>query len=298
MGSEMCIRDSNKTDVAKTFSAGEILVGPDKIAFSLDEEVKVASKSSQQTEEGEEIIYGKAEASATAVSIGTEANLDSGSQLTFKEYPSSLYDAVAKDGFSGGTSRQVRAVSEEDKNKLLQELTEELKNKAKEKIKSEDSSIQEVLDKPVKTEVLQEDFDADVGDEKDELSLTLKKRFVFLSYQNNSLQGLVSKYIGDKTPSGYLLKDGGLEVNIDQIEFKDSKAEIKIKIKVSLLPEQDLEEIKSNLKGRYPEVVRDYLASLPGFSKADIKISPQLPAKLRTLPRIKDNIVIKIEVEE
>lgn len=75
----------NKTNQAKTFSAGTVLIGPNNFAFSLDEETTVASASA----EAEGTTYGKAAAKITAKSIGAEGNLATGASLSFKQFPES-----------------------------------------------------------------------------------------------------------------------------------------------------------------------------------------------------------------
>lgn len=288
----------NKTDLAKTFSKETILIGPDKLSFSLDEEVKVASKSAQETVEGEQVTYGKATVSITAVSIGAEANLSSGTQLSFKEYPSSLYSAKTENGLSGGSSRQIKAVAEEDQSSLLEDLTVELKTKAQQDLKIQISSTEEVLEREIDSEILNQKFSAQEDEEVDNLSLDLRIKFTFLAYQKEKFEELLKERFSDNIPSDFVFESKIYEIDIKDISFEDDKAEIEAIVEANLLPQLDIEEIKKNLKGRYPEVTESYLESLANFSRADIKISPRLPAKLRTLPRLIKNIKVEIKIEE
>ena len=61
---------------------------------------------------------------------------------------------------------------------------------------------------------------------------------------------------------------------------------------------QDLEEIKERIKGRYPELVKEYLAGLPNYETADIAITPRLPKRLFRLPSKASNITIEVRVAE
>lgn len=288
----------NKTDMVKVFPAGTVLIGPNKLTFSLDGEIEVASKSAQTTDEGEQITYGKTTASVTATSIGPEFNLSSQTQFSFKEYPASLYSAKTENGFSGGTSRQIRAVSEEDQSSLLEDLTSELKEKAKQELRTNISSGEKVLDQEISSEILNQEFSAEEGEEVDNLSLDLEIKFTFLAYQQEDLKQFLEKKISDSIPSGFVFEYKTSQVDIKDMSFKDNKAKLKVVMKSSLLPKLDIEEIKKNLKGHYPEVIQTYLESLPNFSRADIKITPKLPAKLRTLPRKSENIKVEIQIEK
>lgn len=284
----------NKTEVAKIFPQNTVLIGPDKLAFVLEEETMVASSSA--SEEG--ITYGKAKAAVIASSIGTESNLAADTQFSIKDYPSSSYSAKTEQGFSGGTSRQVRAVSKEDKSLLLKELTDELRTQAQKEIVKQVSSNEEFLDQEAKMDILTQKFSADEDEEVDKLTLDLKIKFVFLSYKKENLKQFLEKKVADNIPSDYLPDYEGSQIEVKKIDFGEKETKLKALIKLNLLPQLNLEEIKANLKGRYPEVIQDYLESLPNFSRADIKITPPLPVKLRTLPRLSKNITIEIKIEK
>ena len=77
----------NKTGSSKTFAAGTVLLGGDNLAFNLDEETTVASRSA--TEDGEGVITitpGKADAKITASNIGSDSNLAAETRLSFKQF--------------------------------------------------------------------------------------------------------------------------------------------------------------------------------------------------------------------
>lgn len=288
----------NKTDLAKTFPAKTVLIGSNKLTFLLDEEIKVASKSAKTTEEGEEIAYGKATASVTASSIGPESNLPSQSQFDFKEYSSGFFSARTEEGFSGGTSRQIKAVSKEDRENLLNGVTAELRTQAREKIKAEALSTEEILGEEVNLEIISQKFSASEEDETDSLSLNLKIKFKFLTYKKEDLNQLLFEKISDDIPSGFVFKPESLKIETSEVLLEESKAKVKIISKLNLIPELNIEEIKNNIKGRYPEVIKTYLESLPNFLQADINISPRLPAKLNTLPRLSKNIQVETKIKE
>lgn len=287
----------NKTEVAKTFEAATTLVGGNNLSFSLNEEVTVASKSAETTDEGEQVSYGKVTASVTANSIGQESNLDAGEQLSFKDYPTSVYSAKVESGLTEGTSRQIKAVSEEDLSSLLDDLTKELKDKAGNEIKLKLTSGQELLDKEVSSQVVDKDYNAEEDDEVDNLSLKLKLVFKFLTYKKDDFLKILTKKLSQKIPSDFVFDPEAVEIDVKEIELEDETANVKMVAKSNLLPQLDVDNIKSNIKGRYPQVIEEYFSSLPNFSKADIKITPNLPGKLNTLPRLINNIEVKVKRE-
>lgn len=287
----------NKTDVTKTFSKGTVLIGPDKLTFVLDSEIKVASRSSQKNESGEQVTYGKANVDISAQSIGTESNLGSSSELTIKDYPSSVYSAKTEKGLSGGISRQVKAVGKEDLSVLLEELSSELSSQAQEQIQTGLNSGEAVLNKEAESVVVNKKYSAGEDEEADTLGLDLKVKFTFLIYKKDDLYQLfMSKLAGDVT-SGLNFDKDTTAIEVKDIELTDKKAKTLVKINTTLIPNINTDEIKSSIKGKYPQIIQSYLESLPEFVRADIKIYPTLPAKLNTLPRQIKNIKVDIRTE-
>jgi len=285
----------NKTDGKKTFDKGTILVGPDSLRFELADEVTVASRSAEQVADGEKITYGKVEVEATAADIGPEYNLDKGTELSFKSYTSSKYSAKTDEGFSGGTSRDIQAVSEEDQQSLLTKLTDQLKSESRETLEA-GSDNQEVFEEGIVVQVLEENFDKEIGDEAENLNLNLKLKLSALSFSKNDLNGLLMNSLSESLPDDFQLKTEDIETVVDEVEIEKGEATIKLVAKAKLLPKYDVVELRDNLTGKYPSLVLDYLKTLPNFAKADISISPRLPGKLSTLPRVKEKIKIKLEI--
>jgi hypothetical protein len=288
----------NKTDVVKSFAAGTILVGPDNLQFTLDEETSVASRSSELGEEGEQIIYGKTAAQITAANIGTESNLAGGSNFTFKAYSDNLYSAKTEEGLTGGTSRQIKVVSAEDISSLLKELKTELKEKAGLKLQEELSSEKEILKESLEEESLDENFSAAKGEESNQLELELKVNFSAFVYHKTDLEEALSASIKDKISEGFIFNPEKTAIETKEIKIKEEEAEIAANIKAYLLPKINFEEVKTHLVGTNPEKSEAYLGSLPNFSKADIKITPSFFGRLKTLPRLSKNIIIEVQREE
>lgn len=288
----------NKTDIKKVFSLGAVLIGPENLKFTLDEEVEIASKSSEAGEEGEQIIYGKATAAITAASIGTESNFTGGTLFSFKDYSTNLYSAKTEEGLSGGTSRQVKVVSSDDTSLLLEELHEELKEKAETDLRENLSSEKEILTEGMEDKILSQDFSAEEGDETDQLKLELKIAFSALVYDKRDLRITLAESIKDAVPDDFVFDPEKTEIETEEVEVKENKAEMITKVKAHLLPKINFEEIKKNLVGRQFDDTQEYLRSLPNFSQADIEVTPRLLGRLKRLPRLGKNIIIETKVEE
>lgn len=284
----------NKTENKKTFEKGAVLVGSDNLRFELTEDVTVASRSAEQVADGEKITYGKADADLVAADIGPEYNLQSGEELTFRDFSSSKYSTKTEQGLSGGTSREIQAVSKEDQENALEKLTNQLKSESLANLKS-DSGDEEVFEEGIVAEVVEKSYDKKVGEEADNLNLDLKLRLRALSFSKNDLNTLLLTSLSESVPEGFQLETEDIESRVDEVELEDNQATLALFMRAKLLPRYNVEELRDNFVGKYPPLVQEYLTTLPNFVKADIKISPNLPGKLKTLPRIKEKIKIKLE---
>jgi len=282
----------NRTPQEKTFEAGTQIVGPNNLKFALDEKVTVASESagSDYTR-----IPGKAKVKVTATAIGSEGNLAAGTEFSIANFSKSDYVAKNEEAFSGGTSREVQVVAKEDQEKLVEELTEELKSKAKEELEKKVPSGKKLVEESLAWKIEEKSFDKKVGEEGDELSLNLKISFTALTFSEKDFQQLAEEEIKKTIPPGFEYKPEETETKFTfKSVTKEEVAVFDAYFKASLFPTLDLEAIKKNLAGKYPEIGKAYLGSLPQVDSYEAKIYPRFPGRLATFPRLAKNIKIEI----
>ncbi|MCH7951686.1 hypothetical protein IH980_03050 [Patescibacteria group bacterium] len=288
----------NKTSAAKTFAAGTMLVGPNKLAFSLDSEVSVASASSQESDEAVTTTFGKAKASITATAIGTEYNLPADTDFTLKAFSTASYDAKNESNISGGTSREIQAIAKNDIDDLLNQLKQELKQKAANELESQEGPGRKVLVDGVEIEVLSSEVSGEVGEEAQTVSAKIKAKITTLAYDDEDYNQILRLASSEAIPQDFRLQEDESFAEVKEVEFQDGLARITVVYKAVLIPRIEEQEIKRKLTGKHPQLVEKYLGSLPNFSKAEVKITPEaLPARLKTFPRKAENITIEIRIE-
>jgi hypothetical protein len=286
----------NKTDVEKTFAVGTVLVGKDNLQYLLDEEVTIASKSSELLEDGEKIVYGKADGKITAGSIGSEYNVSKDSEFSLQEYAESQFSATAKTEISGGMSREVKAVSEEDLSSLKNGLVGELKTEAKEELKNEAGDNEEIIITE-EMDISKEAYSAEVGEESDQVSLELEVKLNAFIYDQKKLENKLKKDFYELVPRGYTFDSSEISISVLETTVEEEAINLKVNAKANLVPKMSIEEIKENLAGRHPGVAKGYLSGLPNFVRAEIEMTPSLPEQIQTLPQKKENINISLKVE-
>lgn len=268
--------------------SGTLLNGPSDLDFTLNDSVTVASGSATSP--------GTSTAAVSAEDIGAQYNLDSGTTFSVGNYGAEV-EAKNESTFSGGSSRQISAVSEEDQETLLEDLTEELMDKAVSSLESEASSDQFFLSGSATSEVSEEDFSNIVGDEADNLRLSLTLDVEGVIVDRQALFDLARDVLDDSVPQGYVLRETQIDMEFSLIEEDDGVYELEASIEANLLPEIKTDEVKETISGRYPRLAEDYLDTIPGFTRAEIDIIPQLPGKLGSLPRVPNNISVEVAAE-
>lgn len=195
----------NKTTAVKTFTAGTRLT-TSTLAFTLDTEVTVASASVEENESGtgETKNYGQIDVGVTASAIGAESNLGKGTELTIASFDLGTYSASAKDALSGGSSREVRVISQEDQDTVLATLTNKLKDEAEQKF-MEKSGNGTYYALTSRTRTIEENYDGEVGGEADQIALDLTLETSAVKYQSSDLRPLLEEALKNDIPEGYKL---------------------------------------------------------------------------------------------
>lgn len=280
----------NKTASTKTFSSGTVLLGAGQLAFTLDEETTVASRSAEEDSEGViTITPGKAEAKVTASNIGPESNLAVAARLSFKQFSEDDYYAKSS-GLSGGTAREVKAVAEEDMDDLKAALTADLIETAKNELQQSLGPDQVLIERGNELALSDKNFSQAEGEAADNLTLRGQLNYEGIVYRQAELDLLLKEAIKTKIPENFVISEfSGLELGAV------ANMILPLSYQAKLLPRLDFNEIKKNLRGRYPDKVEEYLVSLPQFVSADIQIKPNLPKSLKTLPRMTKNINLEIK---
>lgn len=275
------------TGPTRLLAAGTVLLGPGGLKFTLDQETMVASGSAVNRVE--------LKTKATASAIGAEYNLAGDSQFTITSLDKSLIGAKNEAAFGGGTSRQIQAVSEEDQKSLLKRLGEELTEGAKTKLLSEIPSDRKLIEESMSTKEVTRSFDQKVGDEAEQLTLSLKIEATALTFAEEEFFSLATGQLSGSLPEGYEPQKEAIKSQFKlEKQEKDGSVLFRVVVAANLLPKINFEEITQNIKGKSPSVAQEYLGKLSGVSRAEIEIKPTLPAPIYFLPRRSERLSFEV----
>lgn len=285
------VQISNGNPSAINLAAGTMLTSSGGLKFVTNTEASVSG----QVLPGSPGVAG---VDVTAGDIGAQFNLPKGEIFSVGNFSKSLVAATSQSDFSGGSSQQISAVSRDDQTNLETDLKTELKDQAVSNLSSKASPDQLFINDPAGVEVAEENFDHKVGDQAENLKLSLSLNVTGIVADRAKLLEYARGVLKDKIPPGYALRDSQIDFKFAFTGKDGELSDYKVTVGANFLPQADNNAIIGKIAGKTPDVAQNYLTSIPGFSRAEIKLKPRLPAFLRTLPRIPGNITLEILAEQ
>ena len=282
---------SNALDIPKNFPAGTTIFSPSGLKFILDSDVLVASASGSAGN----LVVGKSTAKVTASQVGTELNLSSGTIFRIGTFAVTQISAQNDQAFSGGSSREVKAVAKADVESLRNQILDKAKTNAKQQLMDKTTSQKLILDS-ITTQTISEDLNHKIGDSADNVSLKLTVQSKGVVVDNIDLTKIITTEITPLIPSGFLSQS----IEISNLSIKKSKgsvSQISVSAVAKVAPRIDSLDVIKEISGKSLDSARKYLQSLPSIVKIDIKISPSLPIITSRLPYRRERIEILICVE-
>ena len=265
---------------ATTIPSGTILTGS-SLQFSLDNDVQIASASGAAS-------AATAKANITSVGVGGDYNLASGTFFSVSNFSSSLLQAKNDSDLSGGSSQEVTAVSKDDVNSLVTDLTTQLTNTGKQNLKSQLMSGYLLVDNTVIATPSASDLDHQIGEEAATVKLSMSQKVTGISILRKDMDDLARQIFANQIPSGYVINDNEIDFVFG---LKDTD------FMINLLPATSLTEIKNLIAGKSPSDVKNILSrKIPGLDDVQIKETSQFPF-LNFLPHVADNITIMLQAK-
>lgn len=229
----------------------------------------------------------------TAQNNGDQYNLSS------RNYTVAGFSSVTGRGsqMSGGTSRIVKVVSQEDVNKARTQLEQQDTNAIKEELIKGFPADTKVFDDSFSVTLENIRSEPAVGGEANEARLTAEATYSVLGASNKDLGAALDAFVISKMTN----KDQQrvYENGLDNAQFEKVSQEGRVAVyRITSLghygPQFDTEKLKEELAGKKFGEARAYLQDLPGVKGVEINLSPFWA---RTLPNA-NRIEIKLDVDQ
>ena len=285
----------NGTDKPKTLAKGTIFKGPGGLKFTIPSEVVVPAKTTDLNALPPTDKWGEKKVSAEAADIGNQYNIAANSSLSLESLSSSSSAFLVKNltAFSGGTSREIQAVSKEDRDSLGKQIASELEGKASEEIKSKISEGDHLLADSIKLKSKVDQFDGEAGDEASTLSVEGKYVFSAVYFKKEDFKILVDKLISSLIQEGYQKEPFKEE---ESFSAKDeSKGIYNALVKEEFLPNIEADKVTQELKAKRFSQGQAYLKTLPNVAGIEIFFKPEIFSFLKFFPLEGKNIDVKMQ---
>lgn len=277
----------------KIFPSGTVITSSNNLQFTLDESVKLASVSADAS-----ATPISAKVSVTAKNIGKESNLPSGAKFTFGSQPASIIIAKNETAFSGGSKKEITAVSKTDLDKLTTELPKKLEGKAKEDLAKKIPNDLSVLPIFTKTTLTKKEFSQKINDEANNVGIKATVSYQGLAYKKSELEEYL-KDLFQNDIRDMLISKNGVEYDIKEAKLKSEKEiQSSMSVKISLLPKIDTKKLTSDLAGKSFDDTKKIISKLPQMADIEISLSPKLPFLPKLLPHSSKNIIMIVKTNE
>jgi hypothetical protein len=293
------------TSASMDFEDGEELysVEDDDLFYTLNDDINVPVASSVIDGDGNMITTpGKAEVEVTAVAIGDDYNLDDGENLEFDDFDSSSYSGKVIEDIDGGSSEIVNVVAQVDLDSLSEELYDQIYGEGSSSVAGNLPEGHILINGSIVGSLVTEEFNAEIGEEVDELEVTQTLNFQGLAYKEGNLDEILEDLLKEFIPEGFELsseeKDTNVEIlgNTDATVLNLSQADLQVTIKAFVIPEIDEEGLKNDLVGVSISEAEKILGKVRNVKTYEINVDPNIPL-FKKMPGNIENISLKVERE-
>lgn len=286
----------NKTDEEKTFPAGTELIA-DEIKFILKEAVTVPPAVTEEKDTGDGAVqeYGQIETEIIAVEIGAEGNIEEDTDLQVADFSQNTYQARTLEDLSGGSSREIRVVAEEDRQELLVSLRQRLLRRAKDEFESV-SDDEKYIAATDTYEITSQNFSAEIGDETERLSLDLTLQLEGVAYTVEDLRLLAKLVLESEVPEDYELIEESLDYSFSQPSEAEGSGLITLDTDLlgSIRAKLDEQSIREEISGLTVVEARAKLSGMSAIETVNINIFPGFTRHIfRNLPTNQNRILIQ-----
>lgn len=284
------VKAYNATSQRVQISAGSTLTTDSNIQFSLDDSLEIASKSASAAAPSAE----SGPVKVTAKKVGPDGNIPSGTELKAGNFSKSDVVAKAEGNFSGGTSKEVTVVLEEDQKRLLAKLASSLRGQAQQKLQ-EKLKDKKIPLEGLSEEIIKKSYSKNINDQAAEFSLNLSAKYKGSAFDEKDLKTFVSKLITTEVPEGFELNLENTETQSDISSLeKDGRLIFLTRFRAKLIPKVDASLVKAKIRGKTPNEAKNLLKKIEHVLDVEITFSPNFPKILQRLPLLDKNIQVEV----
>ena len=265
----------NKTEQPKLLESGTTLTSGTGLVFLLDEAITVPAATVSATSTGEVKSYGSLETNATAKEIGDKSNIGNGQDLKVASFSDTSYSAQSIQAFTGGSSKDVAVVTEKDIFNLRTQLKKQAAQKAQKSLDEMKTEGKRIAP-PHEISISKEQVSAKVGDEAEEITLTITATAKAFAYDSQDTRNLAQAILANSIPSGTILDKTEPQVLTKFSEATSSaKTQLELNISAKVVSQVNTNQIAQALVGRPVAAINPHAVELPGVDAVTAEWIPK-----------------------
>lgn len=278
----------NKSDQLQNIPKGSLLTDTNKHQYELLTSVQIPA-STVDLNTGT-LVMGQSKANIEAGDIGEEQNIGKDVVLNLKDNASLI--ARTSSVITGGSRRQVRVVSAQDRTNLTKTVNDALEGKIKEKVDSE-TSLAGTLPGSLFIDKKQLDFSREVGEEADTLEVSAHLTLSLFQIDPNKKENIVKTLLADdKDFLDSVPSPSDFSFTFKATQNASQKSTGKLTVTGKTMPKLDTAELRRQLVKQKVATAYKILDALPRLYNRNIKISPAAFNLLKLMPSSSDKITI------
>lgn len=237
---------------------------------------------------------GTADAGVEAKEPGDKYNIGAGS---FTVTSNSKVSADSTSAMSGGVTKQIKIVSQDDINNAKTSLQEDLKNLNHQDL-TKKAGKNTVIDTGITDEIASFSATKNVLAEADSFQANLKLKSKTLAFSEEAYREMIVSALQKKIPTGkdlILSSADAITTTGEVADYSLGIMKLSGKVKSHLVAKIDDNNVKTQIKNKTRQAAQDSLKVLPGVSSVEITLRPSW--WLKKIPSLEKNIIIKKEIK-
>jgi hypothetical protein len=231
--------------------------------------------------EGSKLVPGTVDIEVVADQAGDEYNIGPSTfslpGLAGTASYTSIY-AKSSGSMTGGVSREVPQITQEDIEKARGELTdralEESRAALEKMVPSEGDYV--ILEGAIDLEIVNFETIGEVGEELSDFWAEAESEGRAMVFQKSEVREFARNYLTSVIPAGQLLHEDSLQVEytVEEVAMDENRIELTLEISCETYQAIDKSNLKETVKDKNPEAITRILRDYPQVSRAKVDLWP------------------------
>lgn len=238
-------------------------------------------------------ISGKSDVSVESSESGDKYNIG---PSNFTVAGKSMLSGKNSNPMSGGISREIKIVSQNDINGAKSKLTEEISSALHDELKKK-AGKNKIYEGSIQDEVTSATADKKVGDEADEFEMKVEVKSSVIDFSETDYREMVVNALQKSIPANQTLNQSPSdEISISGSDGDLNKGIVKLTgiVKTHTIPKIDSDKIKNMIKGKKPSEAEPIIKETKEIDSVNIILNPswlikKIPSRLNNITIIFQN---------